>query len=234
MGYIPCQGYGTIVHNSTRVTDGYKWSIYSNQDFIPIMYTFVVNIFQDEYSGKDSADPTKMISPQYINSQVLSFGLGGNDSGDIDALCNVNWMIGTELAPLFNPNYPYGYSQVDQCGSALATQGAFSGLANARNFINEIADATTNVGQVYATIAGRYGSLQIFPFEQITYRAHQIGVSQSQFSGSPYYVTRDTTTVFDYNECPRQAQTFPFCPTPMAGTFAIRKQPKCVLELLTM
>ena len=224
VGYIPCQGYGTIVHNSTRVTDGYKWSIYSNQDFIPIMYTFVVNIFQDEYSGKDSADPTKMISPQYINSQVLSFGLGGNDSGDIDALCSVNWMIGTEIAPLFNPNYPYGYSQVDQCGSALATQGAFSGLANARNFINEISNVTTNVGQVYATIAGRYGSLQIYPFEQITYRAHQIGVTQSQYSGSPYYATRDTTTVFDYtNECPRQAQTFPFCPTPMAGTFAIRK-----------
>ena len=32
VGYIPCEGYGTTVHNSTNVTEGYKWSIYANQD----------------------------------------------------------------------------------------------------------------------------------------------------------------------------------------------------------
>ena len=223
VGYIPCQGYGTIVHNSTRVTDGYKWSIYSNQDFLPIMYTFVINIFEDQFSGNDSADPSKMLSPNYINSQVQSFGLGGNDSGLINEVTNFNWMIGSEIAPIFNPNYPNGYDQVDQCGSGFATQGAFSGVANARNFADEYNNLQTNLGQIYSNIAGRYGSLQIYPFEQITYRAHQIGVSGS-FGGTPYYPLPDSNSFFSYsNKFPRQASTFPFNPTPLAGTFPIRK-----------
>ena len=33
VGYMPCDGYGTIVHNSLYQTESYKWSIYDNQDF---------------------------------------------------------------------------------------------------------------------------------------------------------------------------------------------------------
>ena len=70
---MPCEDYGTTVHNSAYMTESYKWSIYENQDFLPVVYSFVVNIFDDKYNEKDlymSYGENSMINPFYTNSQL--------------------------------------------------------------------------------------------------------------------------------------------------------------------
>lgn len=228
VGYMPCGGYGTTVHNSTNITDGYKWSIYSNQDFLPVMYSFVINIFNDKYTGTDSATVNDTINPQYANSQITSLnsGIGGAELEDMYSYWGYNWLIGASTEFGQNPAIPFGYGQVDQCGSSLATQGAFSGAAagaaqgnfQARYF------GGNSLGTPWCSVAARYGSIQVYPFEQVTYRAHQIGIDSTTLNGGNFYPQPSTTSTFTYeNRSPRQPNTFPFCPTPFVGQFPIRK-----------
>lgn len=227
VGYIPCEGYGTTVHNSTNVTEGYKWSIYANQDFLPIQYSFVVNIFQDQYTGTDSATVLDTINPQYKNSQLggINSGIGATELVDFYSHWNYNWMIGSSVTTGQNPNILYGYGQPDQCGSSLATQGAFSGSAAGliQGSFDQQYFSNNSLGIPWSSCAARYGSLQVYPFEQITYRAHQIGI-RANFNGTQFYPQPNTASNFTYdNQYPRQASTFPFVPTPMLGQFPIRK-----------
>jgi len=229
VGYMPCGGYGSTVHNSTNVTDGYKWSIYAEQDFIPIMYSFVVNIFNDQYSGDDSADIFKCINPQMINSQItgLNTGIGGAEIEGIYEHWGFNWCIGNSAIEGANPVIPNGYAQPDQCGSSMATQGAFSGaVAGAAQgaWQDSFLSVTKNLRIPWSSCASRYGSIQIYPFEQVTYRAHQIGMTDTILAGTPFFPQPSTGTSFNYeNQAPRQPSTFPFCPTPLIGQFPIRK-----------
>ena len=228
VGYMPCQGYGTIVHNSTNVTDGYKWSIYSNQDFLPVMYSFVINIFNDKYTGKDSATVNDTINPQYVNSQITSLnsGIGGAELEDMYSYWGYNWLIGSSNELGQNPVLPNGYGQPDQCGSGMATQGAFSGAVAgaAQGTFQSQYFSVNNLAIPWSSVAARYGSLQIYPFEQVTYRAHQIGMAFTNIAGTNFYPSANATSTFAYqNRSPRQPNTFPFCPTPFVGQFPIRK-----------
>tara|TARA_R110001592_G_scaffold178453_2_gene419418 strand:+ start:1334 stop:5857 length:4524 start_codon:yes stop_codon:yes gene_type:complete len=228
VGYMPCEGYGSVVHNSTNITDGYKWSIYSNQDFLPVMYSFVINIFNDKYTGTDSATVNDTINPQYKNSQITSLnsGIGGVELEDMYSYWGYNWLIGGSNSFGQNPIIPLGYGQPDQCGSGMATQGAFSGAvagAAAGTFQAQYF-GTNNLAIPWCSVAARYGSIQVYPFEQVTYRAHQIGIELTQIGGDNFYPRADTTSTFTYeNKSPRQPNTFPFCPTPFVGQFPIRK-----------
>ena len=227
VGYMPCEGYGSTVHNSTWMTDSYKWSIYSNQDFLPVVYSFVVNMFDDKYNGKDlymtnGETAENCINPYYANTQVgfPNAGIGGDESEDVLQYWNFNWLIGGILG--VNPNANDGYSGIDWNGSSIATQGAFCGAANAISLQDvNIPDATLR--RPYISAAARFGSLQVFPLEQVTYRAHQIGM-RGTFSG-PFYPmgnTTDTWTAYA-NTHPRQPAVNAFWPTPLIGTFPIRK-----------
>ena len=225
---MPCQGYGATVHNSTEVTDGYKWSIYSNQDFIPIMYSFVINIFNDKYTGTDSATVFDTINPQYVNSQIgtLNSGIGGAEIEDFYSHWGYNWLIGASTEFGQNPVTPYGYGQPDQCGSGLATQGAFSGAVAgaAQGTFQTQYEGLNSLGIPWCSVAARYGSIQVYPFEQVTYRAHQIGIDSTDISGASFYPQPNTGSSFNYaNRTPRQSNLFPFCPTPFVGQFPIRK-----------
>ena len=229
VGYMPCGGYGTVVHNSTEVTEGYKWSIYSNQDFIPIMYSFVINIFNDQYTGTDSATVYDTINPQYANSQITSLlsNIGGAEVEDMYSHWGYNWLIGASTEFGQNPLQPHGYGQPDQCGSGLATQGAFSGAVAgaAQGTFQTQYEGLNSLAIPWCSVAARYGSIQVYPFEQVTYRAHQIGVPDTLIAGTAFYPRPDTTVLhFTYeNRSPRQPNTFPFCPTPFVGQFPIRK-----------
>ena len=229
VGYMPCGGYGTTVHNSTNVTAGYKWSIYAEQDFIPVMYSFVVNIFNDQYSGNDSADIYKTINPQMINSQITSLNsnIGGAEIEFPYEHWGFNWCIGNSNIEGQNPLIQFGYGQPDQCGSSMATQGAFSGTAAGiaqGDWQAQFLNPGKNLRVPWCSGASRFGSLQIYPFEQVTYRAHQIGISDTKFNGTPFYPQANTLQSFEYeNQAPRQPSTFPFCPTPLIGQFPIRK-----------
>lgn len=228
VGYMPCGGYGTTVHNSTEVTEGYKWSIYSNQDFIPIMYSFVINIFNDEYTGTDSATVYDTINPQYANSQITSLAsnIGGAEIEDMYEHWGYNWLIGASTEFGQNPLQPYGYGQPDQCGSGLATQGAFSGAVAgaAQGTFQTQYEGLNSLGIPWCSVAARYGSIQVYPFEQVTYRAHQIGVPETDIAGTSFYPQPDIGSTFTYkNRSPRQSNAFPFCPTPFVGQFPIRK-----------
>ena len=229
VGYMPCLGYGTTLQNSSFVTEGgYKRSLYTEQDFIPIMYSFVVNIFNDQYSGNDSADIYKTINPQYINSQLTSAnsGIGGFETEEVYRHWNYNWCIGDSNLEGMNPQIPYGYGQPDQCGTGMATFGAFSGIpaGTAQGAFQSTFFGPNNLRIPWSSCAARYGSLQIYPFEQVTFRAHQIGITETKFTGNPFYPSASTLSSFTYeNTCPRQPSTFSFCPTPMIGQFPIRK-----------
>ena len=226
VGYIPCQGYGTIVHNSLYQTESYKWSIYENQDFLPVVYSFVINIFDDKYNEKDlymSYTDNTMINPYYTNSK-LSFpnsGFGGDENEDAHLYWNYNWLMGGPDRGI-NPNAMGGYSGIDWSGTSIATNGAFTGTGATKN-IQTMNQPEVSLNRPFCSAAGRYGSLQVYPFEQITYRAHQLGM-RANIDG-PFYplgTLLGSWTAY-VNETPRQPSTFPFFPTPLIGTFPVRK-----------
>ena len=210
------------------MTDSYKWSIYSNQDFLPVVYSFVVNMFDDKYNGKDlymqnAATTENCINPFYANSQLgfENSGIGVLENEDPNQYWNFNWMIGGR-DQFSNPNAFYGYSGVDFNVSSIATQGAFCGLANAKQLQTAI-QANSTLKAPFCSVASRFGSLQVYPFEQVTYRAHQIGM-KAQINGPFYPMGNLIDTWNAYNNTnPRQAAVNAFWPTPLLGTFPIRK-----------
>ena len=66
-----------------------------------------------------------------INSQITSLNsnIGGAEIEFPYEHWGFNWCIGNSNIEGQNPLIQFGYGQPDQCGSSMATQGAFSGNA---------------------------------------------------------------------------------------------------------
>lgn len=149
VGYIPCDGLGYGFHYAGA--GPFTYSLYAEQDFVPIIHTFMVNTLP-------------------ATSTTLWPGILPSD-GVTEAVADENPVLTsltTPAAGTTNDYYqgdPYRGAE-DRLGHSWHLQG-----------VNSFgADYPQDFFEFYDTMANNYGYVQVYPLEQMSYRGHQIGM----------------------------------------------------------
>ena len=150
VGYIPCDGLGYGFHYAGA--GPFTYSLYAEQDFVPIIHTFMVNTLP-------------------ATNTTLWPGILPSD-GVTEAVADEN----PPLTPAAGAGSNEPYYQGDPYRSAEDRLGHSWHLQGVNSFPGGLEDDFFNF---YDNMANSYGYVQVYPLEQMSYRGHQIGMQIS-------------------------------------------------------